>query len=53
LDTGEWGQSENKRRARYYRLSAAGRRRPEAEAKKWNEFADVIGSILKVVPEQL
>ncbi|MFZ1014480.1 MAG: PadR family transcriptional regulator, partial [Terracidiphilus sp.] len=27
---GEWGQSENKRRARFYRLTAAGRRRLEA-----------------------
>ncbi len=50
---GEWGQSENKRRARFYRLTAAGERRLEAEAKKWNEFAGVIGSILGTVPEQL
>src|SRR6202046_4788656 len=50
---GEWGQSENKRRARYYRLTAAGRRRLEAETKKWNQFADVVGSILNTVPEQL
>jgi PadR family transcriptional regulator PadR len=51
--TGEWGQSENKRRARYYSLSAAGRRRLETEAKKWNQFAEVVGSILNVAPEQL
>jgi PadR family transcriptional regulator PadR len=50
---GEWGQSENNRRARFYRLTAAGERRLEAEAKKWNEFAGVIGSILGTVPEQL
>jgi PadR family transcriptional regulator, regulatory protein PadR len=50
---GEWGLSENKRRARYYRLTAAGRRRLEVEAKKWNEFAAVIGAILSTVPEQL
>jgi PadR family transcriptional regulator, regulatory protein PadR len=50
---GEWGQSENNRRARYYRLTAAGRRRLEAEAKKWNAFAEVIGVILNSVPEQL
>jgi PadR family transcriptional regulator PadR len=50
---GEWGQSENNRRARYYRLTAAGRRRPEVETKKWNQFADVIGAILNTVPEQL
>ena len=49
---GEWGQSENKRRARFYRLTAAGRRRLERETKKWNEFAGVIGMILSAAPEQ-
>src|ERR1700728_819626 len=48
---GEWGQSENKRRARFYRLTAAGRRRLEVEAKKWNQFADVVGAILGAVAE--
>jgi PadR family transcriptional regulator PadR len=50
---GEWGQSENKRRARYYRLTAAGRRRLEVETKKWNQFAEVIGVILKTAAEEL
>ena len=50
---GEWGQSENNRRARFYRLTAAGRRRLHDEAKKWTQFADVIGSIMKTVPEEL
>ena len=50
--TGEWGQSENKRRARFYRLTAAGRRRLESETKKWAEFADVVGAILETAPEQ-
>lgn len=51
--SGEWGLSENKRRARYYRLTAAGKRRLHTEEKKWNQFAEVIGSILNAVPEQL
>jgi PadR family transcriptional regulator, regulatory protein PadR len=50
---GEWGQSENKRRARFYRLTAAGKRRLDAEAKKWNQFADVVAAILKTAPEEL
>lgn len=50
---GEWGQSENKRRARYYHLTAAGRKRLDAEAKKWSQFAEVVGAILNTVPEQL
>lgn len=49
---GEWGQSENKRRARFYKLTAAGRRRLEAEEKKWHQFADVMGAILKTVAEE-
>lgn len=50
---GEWGQSENKRRARYYRLTAAGRRRLEAETKKWKQFAEVVGVILNTAREEL
>ena len=50
---GEWGQSENKRRARFYRLTDAGRKRLEAETKKWSQFADVIGTILNTAPEQI
>jgi transcriptional regulator len=50
---GEWGQSENKRRARYYRLTTAGRRRLETETRKWNQFAEVIGVILNTAAEEL
>jgi PadR family transcriptional regulator, regulatory protein PadR len=50
---GEWGQSENKRRARFYELTDAGRKRLEAETRKWTQFADVIGTVLKTAPEQL
>jgi transcriptional regulator len=50
---GEWGQSENKRRARFYKLTAAGRRRLEAETRKWHDFAEVVGTILTTAPEEL
>jgi PadR family transcriptional regulator, regulatory protein PadR len=50
---GEWGQSENNRRARYYRLTAAGKRRLDKETHKWREMADLISSILSTAPEQL
>ncbi len=46
LITSEWGESENKRRARYYRLTAAGHRALQEEARNWNRMADIIGSIL-------
>ncbi len=51
--SGEWGQSDNKRRARFYKLTAAGRRRLEAETKKWNEFAGMVGTILNTAPGEL
>ena len=49
----EWGQSENNRRAKYYRLTAAGRRHLQAEAEKWNRMADVIGAILGATAEEV
>jgi PadR family transcriptional regulator PadR len=42
-----WGESENNRRAKYYRLTRAGRERLEAEAEKWNRMAGVIAGILR------
>ena len=44
--TSEWGESENKRKAKFYRLTAAGKRRLDSEKSKWNEMADVIAGIL-------
>ena len=43
---GEWGESENNRRAKYYRLTAAGKRRLGEEQKNW---AQVVGAITKVL----
>lgn len=45
--TSEWGESENNRRAKYYRLTAAGRARLHQETEKWNRMAGIIGSILR------
>ena len=39
-----WGYTEQGRRARYYRLTAAGRRQLEAESRKWSEYADMIAA---------
>jgi len=50
---GEWGQSENKRRARYYSLTPAGQRRLQTETKKWDQFADVVGTILRTAREEI
>jgi transcriptional regulator len=49
----EWGESENKRKAKYYRLTATGKRRLETEAEKWNRMADVIAGILRTRSEEV
>ncbi len=49
----EWGDSENNRRAKYYKLTPAGRRRLEAETEKWNRMAGVIAGILRATPENV
>jgi PadR family transcriptional regulator, regulatory protein PadR len=49
----EWGESENKRKAKYYRLTASGRRRLQSEAEKWNRMADLIAGILGTTREKI
>jgi PadR family transcriptional regulator, regulatory protein PadR len=49
----EWGESENKRKAKYYRLTAAGKHRFQTEAEKWNRMTDVIAGILRTKPEEV
>src|ERR1043165_9843517 len=46
----EWGESENRRKAKFYRLTAAGRRQLQLETDKWNQLAAVIVSILNTKP---
>jgi transcriptional regulator len=43
----EWGASENNRRAKYYRLTAAGRRRLRVETEQWERVSVAIGWALK------
>jgi PadR family transcriptional regulator, regulatory protein PadR len=49
----EWGESENKRKAKYYRLTIAGKKRLTAETEKWNRMADLIAGILSTKPEEV
>jgi PadR family transcriptional regulator PadR len=42
----EWGESENRRRAKYYQLTAAGRRRLEAEVEQWSRLQSVVAGVL-------
>ena len=49
----EWGESENKRKAKYYRLTADGKKRLQSEEQKWNRMAEVIAGILSAKAEEL
>jgi transcriptional regulator len=48
-----WGTSDNNRKAKYYSLTAAGRRRFQDETRNWERMADIISSVLKTSPEEL
>src|SRR6188508_3143290 len=45
--TAEWGVSESNRRARYYRLTPAGRKRLREEESAWRRYADAVFQVLK------
>jgi len=47
----EWGTSENNRKARFYSISAAGRRQLAREAENWDRFSGVISRILQMQSE--
>ena len=49
----KWGISENNRRARFYRLTAAGRRQLQAETRDWEQTAAIIARFFKVKTEDL
>jgi PadR family transcriptional regulator PadR len=53
LIAAEWGVSDNNRRAKYYTLTAAGRRRLREETVGWNRLASAIASALNTTPEEV
>jgi PadR family transcriptional regulator, regulatory protein PadR len=46
----EWGVSDNNRRAKYYALTAEGRRRLRAEVSEWTRFSDAMWKIVNAEP---
>src|ERR1700739_1195495 len=44
----EWGESENNRRAKYYTLTASGRKQLAEETEKWNRMGEIMGAILRL-----
>ena len=53
LIAAEWGQSENNRRAKYYTVTAAGRRRLREETAGWNRLASAIAAALNTTSEEV
>jgi PadR family transcriptional regulator, regulatory protein PadR len=49
----DWGASENNRRARFYRLTGAGRKQLQAETREWEQTAAIIARFFKVKAEDL
>jgi PadR family transcriptional regulator PadR len=52
LISAEWGESENHRKAKFYRLTAAGRRQLKVETEQWNRLSGGVGGVLNAVPEE-
>ena len=50
--TAEWRQSENNRRAKFYSLTAAGRKQLARETQDWQRTADLIAAFLALRPEE-
>lgn len=48
----EWGVSDNNRRAKFYRLTAAGKRRLREEMDSWNRLATAMSAALKARPSE-
>ncbi len=49
----EWDRSENNRRAKYYELTAKGRKRLREETDWWNRLSKAIGAVLSARPQEI
>jgi PadR family transcriptional regulator, regulatory protein PadR len=49
----QWGASENNRRARFYRLTVAGRKQLQTETREWEQTAAIIARFFNVKAEEL
>ena len=47
LISAEWGPSENNRKAKFYELTAVGRKQLEAERREWERFSSAVALILR------
>jgi len=49
----EWGTSDNNRRAKYYQLTALGRKHLGQETASWNRLAEAMGRVLAATPQEI
>ena len=49
----EWGDSDNNRKAKYYTLTTAGRRRLREETASWNQLTSAVASVLDATTEEI
>ncbi len=48
----EWKQTESKQRARYYRITARGKKQLATEAGRWEQMVEAIGAVMRGEPEK-
>ena len=48
----KWKQSESKQRARYYRITAKGKKQLASDLGRWERIVEAIGSVMYVKPEE-
>ncbi len=53
LIVAEWGESDNGRRAKFYTVTAAGKRRLREETDGWNRLAAAIAAVLNTTPDEV
>jgi transcriptional regulator len=52
LIASEWGTSTNNRRAKFYSLNKAGKRRLERELTRWSEMVEAVANVLETLPSE-
>lgn len=49
--TSEWGKSEKGKRAKFYRLTPAGRRALKSEERRWDNYVAAVGKVMQATPQ--
>lgn len=49
----EWGESDNNRKAKFYRLTPSGKRQLQVETESWKRHGETIAAVLSAAPEEI